>query len=47
MCGVETTDRLNSLKMASVDAETRRSGNYCVIQYTQCGSQKLVNKLGL
>ena len=44
MCLEEITVRLNSLKMATVDAETRRSGKQCVIWHAQCSAQKLVNK---
>jgi len=30
--------------MSSVEAETRRSRNECVVWYTWCSAQKLVNK---
>jgi hypothetical protein len=32
------------MKMASVDAKTRRSGNYCVILYTPYSAREVVNK---
>jgi len=39
------TLQLNSLKMASVHAKTCHSGYQCVILYTWCSVQELVNKV--
>ena len=41
MCTEETAVRFNTLKMASVDAEARRSRNECVIYYTQYSALKV------
>jgi hypothetical protein len=37
----DTTEKLKSLKMASLDVETRRSENYYVTQITQYSAMKV------
>ena len=41
MCSEEIAVRLHTLKMASMDAETLRSENYCVIYHTQYSALKV------
>jgi len=42
MCCEEIIFRLGSLKMVSVDSETRRSRNYDVIYFTLYGAQEVL-----